>query len=127
MFFFLLTILGYDIWFYVSHRILHHRFLYPIHAIHHEKMNPTFLDTYHGHWFEMVFQSLGFFTPLLFFDPCWLSFGLALLYVNAKGLLRHDKRGILFVGDHHLIHHQYPTYNYGEIWLDQLCGTRRPV
>jgi sterol desaturase/sphingolipid hydroxylase (fatty acid hydroxylase superfamily) len=33
----------------------------------------------------------------------------------------------LLVGDHHLIHHQYPNYNYGEVWLDQLCGTRRPV
>ena len=127
MLFFLLTILGYDIWFYISHRLLHHRFLYPIHSIHHEKMEPKFLDTYHGHWFEMVFQSIGFFTPLLFFDPCWLSFGLALLYVNAKGLLRHDTRGSWITGDHHLLHHQYPTYNYGEVWLDKLGGTLRPV
>jgi sterol desaturase/sphingolipid hydroxylase (fatty acid hydroxylase superfamily) len=101
--------------------------LYSIHSIHHEKVNPTFLDTYHGHWFESVFQGIGFFTPLLFFDPCWLSFGLALLYVNVKGMLRHDKRGSWITGDHHLLHHQYPNYNYGEVWLDQLCGTRRPT
>jgi sterol desaturase/sphingolipid hydroxylase (fatty acid hydroxylase superfamily) len=71
----------------------------------------------------MVFQSIGFFTPLLFFEMDWISFGLALLFVNVKGLLRHDKRGSWLMGDHHLLHHRFLRGNFGEKWLDQLGGT----
>jgi sterol desaturase/sphingolipid hydroxylase (fatty acid hydroxylase superfamily) len=126
MFFFLTAILGYDIWFYISHRLLHHRFLYPIHAIHHEKRHPRFLDTYHGHWFETVFQGIGFFTPLLFFEIHWLSLGLAFLFVNIRGMMRHDDRGSWLIGNHHLLHHMYPNYNFGEGWLDTIFRTTIP-
>jgi len=125
MLFFLTTVLSYDIWFYASHLLLHTRLLYPIHSIHHQNENPTFLDTYHGHWFEMAFQSLGFFTPLLFLDPCVTSFLCALAFVNLKGVLRHDKRGSWITGDHHLIHHKHQNCNYGDKWIDQLFGTYR--
>ena len=127
MFFFLTAILGYDIWFYVSHRLLHHRFLYPIHSIHHQKRHPQFLDTYHGHWFETIFQGLGFFTPLLFFKMDWLSLGLALLFVNIRGMMRHDDRCSWLIGHHHLLHHMYPNYNFGEEWLDIIGRTTKPT
>jgi len=123
MLFFGLSILGYDLWFYISHRLLHHRLLYPIHSIHHEKAEPRFLDTYHGHTLETLFQGIGFFTPLLFFDVCWISFLCAFLFVNLRGMLRHDPRGSWLVGQHHLLHHKYPQYNFGEEWLDRIGGT----
>jgi len=123
MLFFLTAILGYDIWFYLSHLLLHHPFLYPIHAIHHQNVEPQFMDTYHGHWFEMFFQSIGFFTPLVAFEMDWISFGLALVFVNIKGMLRHDSRSAWLIGNHHLLHHKYSHYNFGEVWLDQLGGT----
>jgi sterol desaturase/sphingolipid hydroxylase (fatty acid hydroxylase superfamily) len=43
--------------------------------------------------------------------------------LNIRGMMRHDKRGTWLVGNHHLLHHQYPRYNYGEVWLDYLGGT----
>ena len=27
---------------------------------------------------------------------------------------------------HHLLHHKHPSYNYGEYWIDLLCGTTYP-
>ena len=69
MLFFLIAVLGYDIWFYLSHLLLHTRTLYRIHSIHHQKTEPKWYDTYRGHWFETVLQGLGFFVPLLIFDP----------------------------------------------------------
>jgi len=126
MFFFLLSVLGYDIWFYVSHLLLHHRTLYPIHSVHHQKRIPQFLDTYHGHWFESVFQGIGFFAPLVFFDVCWISFGLSLLFVNVRGMMRHDDRCSWLIGNHHMLHHSSPQYNFGEEWLDRLGGTLHP-
>lgn len=83
-------------------------------------------DTYHGHWVESVFQSAGFLVPYALGYPLWsLESLVALIVVNARGMLRHDPRGIPFVGEHHLLHHQYPNVNYGEPWLDSLFGTLR--
>lgn len=122
----LASVFCYDIWFYVSHIILHHRYFYHIHKQHHTKLQPTFLDTYEGHWFEGPFQSVGMFAPFAVWHYSTLEFAIILLLLNARGMLRHDVRGIPIVGDHHLIHHQHPSYNYGEPWLDALFGTIRP-
>jgi sterol desaturase/sphingolipid hydroxylase (fatty acid hydroxylase superfamily) len=123
MFFILTAVLGYDIWFYLSHRLLHTRRLYPIHSIHHQKTEPKWYDTYHGHWFETVFQGLGFLAPLLIFDMHWPSLIAALLFVNIRGMMRHDSRCSWLIGNHHLIHHKTPSYNFGEEWLDRFFGT----
>jgi sterol desaturase/sphingolipid hydroxylase (fatty acid hydroxylase superfamily) len=123
MLFFLTAVLGYDIWFYLSHLLLHTRTLYRIHSIHHQKIEPKWYDTYRGHWFETVLQGLGFFVPLLIFDMHWLSFLIALLFVNIRGIMRHDDRCSWLVGNHHLIHHKNPSCNFGEEWLDKLCST----
>jgi sterol desaturase/sphingolipid hydroxylase (fatty acid hydroxylase superfamily) len=117
-------ILFYDLWFYASHLLLHTRFLYPIHSIHHQKAIPTFLDTYHGHWIEAPFQSLGYLTPLFWFPTFSWAVPISLVLVNARGMLRHDSRTTWIDGGHHMIHHKYPTYNYGEPWLDALFSTR---
>ena len=39
-------------------------------------------------------------------------------------MMRHDRRFIFIVGNHHLLHHKYQKYNYGEYWIDMLCGTK---
>jgi sterol desaturase/sphingolipid hydroxylase (fatty acid hydroxylase superfamily) len=117
--------LFYDLWFYASHILLHTKQLYgPVHSIHHEKTHPTWPDTYHGHWFEGPFQSAGFAVPFLAYPLFSSDMVLALLFVNARGMLRHDPRGTPIVGEHHLLHHRYPSVNYGEPWLDALFGTR---
>ena len=118
-----LHILGYDIWFYISHILLHTPLLWNIHKIHHEAVHPTVADTYKSHWFESPFQGLGFLAPLLVqpLDPWALA--TALLFVNIRGMARHDSRTVWLIGNHHLLHHQYVGCNYGEYWIDRLCGT----
>jgi lathosterol oxidase len=121
---FLLHILGYDIWFYISHILLHTKLLWKYHKKHHEIIHPKFTDTYTGHVLEGPFQSLGFLLPLLFFEFSLVEFITAYIFVNIRGMMRHDDRTVWLIGNHHLLHHQYFNTNYGEYWLDTLFGTR---
>ena len=117
-------IVSYDIWFFLSHIGLHHIYLYTkIHKHHHsvDYTTMTYLDTYKGHYMESVIQGVGVFIPLLWLD--YNSFIIALCLINVRGMMRHDVQCIPWIGDHHIIHHQYPQYNFGEYWLDYLGGT----
>ena len=120
-------IISYDIWFYVSHIILH-KYLYNIHNIHHSvnSNNMTYLDTYVGHYFENIFQGIGILFPLFFIQFCiysFYSFIISFIIINIRGMLRHDHRVIWLIGEHHILHHKYPKYNFGEFWLDYLFST----
>ena len=127
MYVILLSILCYDIWFYVSHVLLHKAWVYRrIHWIHHQKIEPTALDTYEGHMLEGLLQSLGTVVPFFFMHYTWLDVVLVLIFLNARGMARHDVRMVWLVGNHHLLHHRFPQWNYGEYWLDWLCGTLYP-
>lgn len=125
----LLLILSYDIWFFISHIILHYNFLYSkIHFIHHQKKYNTLIlyDAYEGHHLESIIQSLGLFIPYLIIDISLIELLIAGFITNLRGLLRHDNRFSWLIGNHHLLHHKYPNYNYGEFWIDNLCGTLCP-
>ena len=119
----LCVILGYDLWFYTSHIILH-KWMYSIHYIHHQIANPVYSDAYVGHWIEGPFQGLGVFFPYMFMKFNLASFVFAIVLINVRSMMRHDENNILLIGNHHLLHHKYPQYNYGEYWIDLLCGTR---
>ena len=74
---FLIYIFSYDLWFYISHIILHKKIFYDsIHYIHHsvyyKKM--TYKDAYKGHYLESIIQSLGIFVPLIFIEFVYLEF-----------------------------------------------------
>ena len=121
---FVLHVLGYDLWFYISHILLHTRPLYnAIHKVHHTIVEPRYSDTYVGHWAEGPFQSIGFLLPWTIMSVGWTQCVVALVFVNARGMLRHETRLGWLLGNHHLLHHRLPRYNYGEYWLDWLCGT----
>jgi len=119
-------IIGYDIWFYISHVLLHMPQLYWIHKDHHVTRKILFYDAYTGHWLESPLQSLGFFLPLLLWSYNTPGFFIALAILNIRGMLRHDARGIWLIGNHHLLHHEHFQWNYGEYWIDSLCGTTYP-
>lgn len=122
MLLFLSHILAYDVWFYGTHLLLHRPELYWIHKKHHENAEPIFTDTYHDHFLETPIQASGFLIPFFFaFDP--IETGLALIFINARGMLMHDRRGSFLTGDHHLIHHRKSNCNYGQYWLDYIFGT----
>ena len=100
MYVILLSILCYDIWFYVSHVLLHRAWTYRrIHWIHHQKIEPTALDTYEGHVLEGPLQSLGTVVPFFFMHYTWLDVVLVLIFLNARGMARHDARMVWLVGE----------------------------
>jgi len=121
-----LSIFCFDVWFYMSHRILHSRTLYPLHSIHHKYVIPTIWDSYEGHWVENIIQGWGTFFPFVLYSYSLIDIGIILLFINVRGMMRHDERFIWLIGNHHLLHHRYPRYNYGEYWLDRLFATLYP-
>lgn len=123
MLMFLLHVLGYDIWFYVSHRLLHTKYFWWIHKIHHEKKYPTIWDTNHAHWSEGLIQSSGILFPFLMYSPNWLDFALACIFTNTRGYMRHDIRTAWLIGNHHLLHHEFGNVNYGDYYMDWIFGT----
>ena len=94
------------------------------HRVYYKVMN--YKHTYVGHIIEGPFQGMGILVPLLFIENKKYIFLLSLLIINIRGMLRHDKRYIWLIGNHHILHHKYPQYNYGEYWLDNLLGTKCP-
>jgi len=123
----LLSVFCYDIWFYISHLLLHTPMLYKFHHEHHMKEFPTFLDTYVGHALEGPFQGLGALVPFCAYKYSALDICLILAILNIRGMMRHDPRCRFIIGNHHLLHHRYPRFNYGEAWIDRICGTMRPL
>jgi len=122
-------ILSYDIWFYVSHILLHKiNVLKKMHKEHHnvdyQVMN--FTQTYVAHFIETPFQGVGILFPLLFIQWEPVSFFHSILIIQIRGMLKHDSRFIWLISNHHILHHKYPRYNYGEYWLDKLFGTLYP-
>jgi len=119
-------VVSYDIWFYLTHILLHQE--REIHAAHHEKPyhKLNFKDTNRAHWIENTIQPLGILLPCI---GQWnaVAFVAASLIVGARGAMRHDPRCSWMVGNHHLLHHKDPRYNFGEYWLDWMCGTLNPV
>ena len=130
MFFFEICwyIVAYDLWFYISHIGLHHMYIYKMIHKHHHSVDPILMiysDTYVGHYLESGVQGLGVFIPLIWIE-CTTSFYIVLLLINIRGMMRHDVRCIPWIGNHHILHHKYPKYNFGEYWLDYFCGTQCP-
>ena len=122
-------ILSYDVWFYLSHVILHNKKIYRIihkehHSVDYNIIN--FKDTYVGHFAEGPFQGMGVLFPLFFIKFNFYLFLYSLVIINIRGMLRHDTRFIWLIGNHHILHHKYPQYNFGEYWLDKLFGTICP-
>ena len=85
-----------------------------------------FKDTYVGHFIEGPFQGIGVFFPLLFIEFNIYAFLYSLFIINIRGMLRHDNRFIWLIGNHHILHHKHPKYNFGEYWLDKLFQTNYP-
>ena len=122
-----MTILGYDIGFYFIHILLHYKMFYPFHKEHHKKViNLRYPDTFVGHHLESLIQPLGVFIPILFYPIQLIPFLTACFVIFIRGLMRHDERCVWLIGNHHLLHHCYPKYNFGEYWLDSLFGTSFP-
>jgi len=124
----LLHIICYDVWFYLSHLILHSPNVYFIHKLHHLKQHDqlTWQDTNVSHLIEHIVQPVGIFVPCFFPGFSLKSLLIAYVFIAVRGLMRHDNRCVWLIGNHHILHHKYRNYNYGEYWIDTLCGTKCP-
>lgn len=123
----IIPILFYDMWYYVSHIILHKK-LYYIHKIHHAVRHDklTYSHTNISHRIENIITPLGIIMPYVIMEFSFLHLSIAYIFVGIRGLMRHDNRCIWLIGNHHILHHKYPKYNYGEYWIDTMCGTLCP-
>jgi lathosterol oxidase len=128
MLIFLFHVLCYDVWFYATHIVLHNRQFYVIHELHHAKPHNelTYADTHVSHYLENLVQPLGIFIPFFIVECSPMAFICANIFVCIRGCMRHDNSCSWLIGNHHLLHHKYRRYNYGEYWIDVLCGTRYP-
>jgi len=84
------------------------------------------MDTYLGHPVEDVIQGAGMFLPCLFYKYTIMDLAIAFVLLNIRGLMRHDERFVWLIGNHHLLHHKYPKYNFGTYWIDALFCTKYP-
>ena len=119
----LVYIICYDIWFYLTHRLLHTKYLYFLHKIHHKKYKPEYYDYYNVHFLEIPIQSIGLILAVYLYKFYIYQLIYAILFINIRGIITHDERFVCLIGDHHLQHHKYIVYNYGEYWIDYLFKT----
>lgn len=99
-----------------------------IHNEHHSTYYKTMIysDVYVAHYLETPIQTIGIFVPIFFIKFDIYVFFCAMMFLGLRALARHENRLSWLVGNHHVLHHKYPEYNYGEYWLDTLLGTRCP-
>lgn len=119
-------VIGYDVWFYAVHRLLHVPCLYKkFHYEHHTFNRPTINEACYASKTENVLSGLGIFLPVVLQSRPSMA-GLFAVYVFCfvRGLLRHDARAIWLVGDHHLQHHLDPKRNFSSKYVDFVFGTQ---
>ena len=136
-----LMILWHDLYFYVTHRLLHTRWLLRhVHGVHHRSRNPSPWAAYAFHPVEAVLN--GLVTPLaLAVVP--LHIGVLMLFAlhqilrNAhghaavetmpRGFAQHWLWGRFTTTTHHHLHHETAQGNYGLwfTWWDRVFGTER--
>lgn len=120
----------YDAYFYWTHRLFHHGWLYKkVHVVHHKSLNPTPLAIYSFHPLEAV-VGLLYFYPVLYFFPMSLETFIVLVILTdlgnlaghlgyeflPKALVNGPFGAWITTPTHHNMHHQYSKSNYGLYW-----------
>lgn len=131
-----------DAYFYVTHRFMHWKKIYPyVHKVHHLSTNPTPWASFAFHPLEAVLE-VGIVPIMVFLMPlhpfailAWVLFQTGMNVLGHLGFEIFPKgftTGFLTkwsnTSTHHNMHHRYVTCNYGlyfNIW-DRLLGTNHP-
>jgi Delta7-sterol 5-desaturase len=131
-----------DAWFYWTHRLMHHRHLFPlVHRVHHLSHNPTPWSAFAFHPAEALVQAIIFPIAALLIPLHPLAALLWLFYMTLLNVLGHLGFEILprgFVRHrwtcwhntsvHHNMHHRHVQCNFGlyfNLW-DRWMGTNHP-
>jgi len=136
---FFAAVLIHDIYFYLTHRLLHVDFVFRhVHATHHRSLNTNAWSAFSFHPLEGLVQ-IGIVPLVAFFLPIqetvFLAFTAFLLFMSVYGHagyeLRVNKQRALDIFNtslHHYQHHKYVKYNFGiyfNLW-DRLLRTNYP-
>lgn len=128
-----------DAYFYWTHRLMHHRWLFRlVHSAHHKSHSPSPFAAYAFGPIEAVVQT-AFLTIVIFVLPMHPSviylFVLHMIVRNVlghsgfelfpKATVGHPVLGLLTTNTHHDLHHSGSGANYGLYftWWDRLMGT----
>lgn len=130
-----------DAWFFWTHWMMHHRWLYkPVHRIHHKSHNPTATTAYAFSPPEAVIQSIYVPIVVLFLPTHPIAIVLFIIHMIIRNSLLHSGYELMPKGfrthwlgrhftttTHHDLHHSGMTGNYGLyfVWWDKLMGTFR--
>lgn len=122
----LIHVVTVDIWFYVTHRILHYPILYKlVHKLHHRFKAPTAVACMYANPIEFTIGNhLGVALGPIFSNchPYTAFFWFFLSLFNTAGC---HSGYYLFGAEEHDIHHEKFRFNYGVGgMMDYLCGTR---
>ncbi len=136
---FLLALLVHDIYFYITHRLLHLRFWFKrVHQVHHHSHSTNPWSAFSFHFAEGIIQ-IGIVPLLAFLFPVHefvlMLFVFFMLFITVYGHsgyeLRPNKHKLFNIFNtslHHSQHHQYVHYNFGiylNIW-DRLFASNHP-
>ena len=138
----LLLILWHDFYFYITHRAMHHKKIYPhVHLTHHLSTNPSPWAAFSFHPFEAVVEALVVPIALFFLPLHPLAILFFLLYMTVLNCLGHlavelfpegFTRGKLTfwhnTATHRNMHHRYVNCNYSLYfnWWDRVFKTNHP-
>jgi sterol desaturase/sphingolipid hydroxylase (fatty acid hydroxylase superfamily) len=137
-----LVILIHDAYFYWTHRLMHHPWLYRrVHHVHHISTSPTPWAAYAFSPAEAFVQA-GIAPLVLFTIPVHpVAFGLFMVWQIAfnvlghcghelfpRGFLKTPAAYVLNTTTHHHLHHEKYRANFGLYfnWWDRLMGTNHP-
>jgi len=128
-----------DLYFYISHRMMHHKKIYPIvHQVHHISLNPTPWAAFSFHPIEAFIQIIWIPIIILFIPFHFSSIATWALYMMLFNIIGHlgyeffpkkflgSRLGkIFFTSTFHNIHHSKNNCNYGLYFIiwDQFFGT----
>lgn len=106
-----------DIYFYIVHKYIFHKFLTRFHAVHHKFI--VAYAAWYGHPLEHVLLNLGsIIIPFWMFpNPAWMLFVIIIqqIYTSVNGHTPNSP---------HSVHHNYSTKRFGSIYLvDRLFGS----
>lgn len=135
-------VLFHDAYFYWSHRLMHHKWVYKtVHKVHHHSTNPTPLASFAFHWTETIVEILPF-PIIVFFVPMHIGVFLAGLAfqitfnvvghsgfeIMPRGWTRHPVLKYINTPTHHNMHHHRFNWNYSLYfnWWDRWFGTMHP-
>jgi sterol desaturase/sphingolipid hydroxylase (fatty acid hydroxylase superfamily) len=138
----LLGVVGYDIWFYWQHRLLHTPgFFERFHAVHHRAHNPTSFANFTHTWVEILMGNVYFVLFAVFVPQHPLAVTLTSMFIFGWGMVGHmgyeffprafartRAFGWVNTSTHHNMHHSQLDCNYGmffNFW-DRVMGTNHP-